>query len=490
MSRSRRKAQSKVVLRVEELERRDAPAVLSSFAVAGVEFNDATRRADGGLWQLNPLVAESNQPTGFVARYVSDLTNVKDTINAERLVGGPLHNVSATTNTHLNTILHDINLLIGDGSLAPNLVNPGNAQLSVPGSPNARAHQTAVRTENLQITNIVHNDDFLADLAVTNGDTNPVSGMPLADGIQGFQKVPPKLAVPLEDAPHATFNQIGRIFNDAANRIMGGLGSVANENAIRADIRVMISSLTELAQDMQANPGVDQQLARIHVLVIRDQLPLWVRFIDQAASTTDSNTRQVAPKGSNDITLDLIDIAQGDPVLAGSLSATNPGWAVYPDYSITQPTPYRDSDAQKASFATMDSGAVNLGNEGVNIVMGVTPQGDYITRLQNFGTFVGNFVNSGGGIFRARFNNELVAINSTNGSAIVAMIDAVNTGNLDEANAAAMQMRMNTADVSGNTRWFTGTGTPGDPFIYHRYDANATTEAGVLSLPGSTDIFA
>src|SRR5262249_33207244 len=114
MSRSRRKAQPKVVLRVEELERRDAPAVLSSFAVAGVEFNDATRRLDGGLWQLNPLVAESNQPTGFVARYVSDLTNVKDTIIAERKPGGALHNVSAATNTHLNTILTDLDKAIAD----------------------------------------------------------------------------------------------------------------------------------------------------------------------------------------------------------------------------------------------------------------------------------------------------------------------------------------------------------------------------------------
>jgi hypothetical protein len=451
----RKKAQSKVVLRVEELERRDAPAgvVLSSFAVAGVEFNDATRRLDGGLWQLNPLTQESNQPTGFVARYVSDLQNVEATIVAERVTPGVLSNVSPATNAHLNAIMNQINLAIGDGTLAPNLVHPGNAQLSIPGSPSARTHETNIRTEQLQIISIVNNDDFLADLAVTHNDTNPVGGAPLADGIQGFQKIPPKLAEGLDDAPHETFNDIGRIFNDAANRIMGGLGSTANEAAIRADINVMQSSLTDLARDFVDRDGVDQQLARIHILVIRDQLPLWVRFLNQQASGTDSNNRQVAPKGSNDITLDLIDIAQGDPVLKATLSATNPGWAVYPDYNITQPTRYLDDQATTNFFAIMDSHANTLGNEGIADVMNNADQAtrsELTTDLQNFGTYVGNFVAHSGGIFKARFNNELVAINSTTGAAITGMIDALNTNNLDEAKAAAAQMHANVADVSGN----------------------------------------
>jgi hypothetical protein len=495
MSYSRRKAKSKVVLRVEELERRDAPAVVSSFAAAGVEFNDATRRLDGGLWQLaapaTTVIPESNQPTGFVVRYVSDLTNVRDTINMEKAPGGDLHQffpIGSTTVTgqHINTILADLTTCI---NLAPN---------TVPGSVNARANETSIRTHHLQIANIVHNDDFLADKAVTHNDTiaasgtNPPTAVVLADGIQGFQKVPPLLGEDLAETPHATFNDIGRIFNDAANRIMGGLGSTANEAAIRADITVMKSSLTELAQDMQANPGVDAQLARIHVLVIRDQLPLWVRFLNQQRATTDSNDRQVAPKGSNDITLDLIDIAQNDPVLAATLSEDNPGWAMYPVFSVTQPTPYQDSDAQKANFATMDAGAVNLGNEGVSDVMNGASdaaKANLINRLNAFGTFVGNFVNAGGGIFKARFNNELVAVNSTNGAAIVAMIDALNTNNLDEANAAALQMRMNTADVSGNNRWVSFDG-PGGTIMWHKYNADGTTPdnnpvTGVLNQPGT-----
>jgi hypothetical protein len=487
MSYLRRKAQSKVVLRVEELERRDAPAVVSSFAAVGVEFNDATRRLDGGLWQFDAGHTESNQPTGFVARYVSDLTNVRDTINAER-ASGALQNVSATTNANLNTIVTDLTTCI---NLALN---------TIPGSVNERANETSIRSHHLQITNIVHNNDFLADLAVTHNDTiaasgtNPPTNVVLADGIQGFQKVPPLLPGELEDAPRGTFNDIGRIFNDSANRIMGGFGTLANENRIKADINVMISSLTELANDMAGLPGADQQLARIHVLVIRDQLPHWKDFINQAASGTDSITRQVAPKGSNDITLDLIDIAQGDPVLAASLSEDNPGWAVYPAYDVTQPTPYQDNVpggdmATVNFFANMDANANNLGQEGINIVNGVSPLGDYFSRLNTFASGVGTFDANKGGLFQARFDNELISINSTTGAAVQGMIEAINTNNPDLAQAAATQMSANTTDVSGNNRW-TSTDPVTGVLLWHKYNAAGTTpdadpNTGVLNQPGT-----
>jgi hypothetical protein len=277
MSFSRRQRRAAVRLRLEQLESRFAPAVLTptTFAEAGRFFNDATRRLEGGLWQI--AVQESNQPTGFVVRYQTDLTNVRDTINAEMQPGGDLSGVPAgsTTAAHLATILADLN-----GAIA---LAPASVSFGLPTFVSAPA-QTAIRHAHLQILNIVKNDDTLADLAAL---------APAGAGV-GFKAVPPKLSVPLEDAPHATFDQIGKIFNDAANRIIGGLGSEDNTEAIRADISVMTSSLTALAQGFQGRPGVDQQLARIHILVIRDQTPLWVRFIDTV------NTNPVAPKGSND----------------------------------------------------------------------------------------------------------------------------------------------------------------------------------------------
>jgi hypothetical protein len=492
MSYFRRQIQPTVKPRLEQLERRDAPAVLSSFAAAGVEFNDATRRLDGGLWQFAAGHTESNQPTGFVARYVSDLTNVKDTIAAERMPGGPLAGLLDVQQDHLDTIVADLTAAIN------------HAPVSIPGSVNASANQSAIRIEHLQILNVMRNDDVLSDLAVTHNDSivlSPTNTVVLPDGIQGFQKIPPKLAVELEDAPHENFNQIGRIFNDAANRIMGGLGSVANEDAIKADINVMISSLTDLANDFTGSEAND--LARIHILVIRDQLPHWTDFINQAASGTDSITRQVAPKGSNDITLDLIDIAQGDPVLKATLIGTNPGWAVYPNYDVTQPTPYQDNVKNGNLdtvnfFAVMDSQANVLGNEGVSDVMNnasAAARADLITRLQNFAATVGAFDAAKGGLFQARFDNELISINSTTGAAIVAMIDALNTSNLNLAQAAAFQMHANVADVSGNNRWVSFDGDPNvnGGLLWHKYNADGTTAdnnatTGVLNQPGTVTL--
>jgi hypothetical protein len=476
MLQRRRQGRSTITIRLEQLERRDAPAVLSpaTFFNDGTFFNDATRRLEGGMWQFDAATpTEANQVRGFVARYQSDLQSVKDTIAVER-ASGDLHNVTSTTAGHLNTIVTDLTNAIAD------------APLSIPGVTGAAGKQSAIHNLQLQIINIVNGDDFLADLAA-----------PMATNAPGFMKVAPKLAVPLAQAPHGTFDEIGKIFNDSANRILGGLGSATNIAAINADINVMFNSLTELAADYATFAGQDValNLARIHIQVIRDQLPGWQKFINDAQSHTDSIARQIAPKGSNDITLDLIDIAQGDPVLAASLET---GWAVYPAFT-TPPTPYQDNPnatdlATVNFFAHMDSDANNLGAEGVNaIVTGANLDpahlADLTLRLNVFAGDVGVFDQAKGGLFEARFDNELISINSTTGAAIIAMIEALNTSNMALAQAAALQMHANVADVSGNNRWVSFDG-PGGSIMWHMYNADGTTPdhnpvTGVLNQPGT-----
>ena len=149
MSYLRRNGQCKAVLRLEQLERRDAPAVLTptTFANAGISFNTAVRAVEGGLYALDQQ--ESNQPISIVATFTTNLTNVRDTINAERAVGGDLHNVSANTNAHLNTILADLTKAINN---APN--QPTNA-----------AAETNIHAAMTQILNVVNGDATLKALA-------------------------------------------------------------------------------------------------------------------------------------------------------------------------------------------------------------------------------------------------------------------------------------------------------------------------------------
>ncbi|MEI5617079.1 hypothetical protein WB403_49170, partial [Streptomyces brasiliscabiei] len=61
-----------------------------------------------------------------------------------------------------------------------------------------------------------------------------------------------------------------------------------------------------------------------------------------------------------------------------------------------------------------------------------------------------NFDQSQGGIFEARFDNELARGSSTLGAEVAAMIKGLKTGNAALVAAAADEMHANAADVGGN----------------------------------------
>jgi hypothetical protein len=94
-----------------------------------------------------------------------------------------------------------------------------------------------------------------------------------------------------------------------------------------------------------------------------------------------------------------------------------------------------------------------------------------IADLQAFQTTVTNFDAAQGGIFEARFDNELLGDTSTLGAEVTAMINGLQTGNAALVGAAAEQMHANAADVGGNNLPVTG-GT---------YNTDGLTVADVLS---------
>jgi hypothetical protein len=403
---------------VEQLEPREVPAV-ATFAEAGTVFNDATRVLEGGLWQT--AVQESNQPTGTVSRYVGDLSTVQTDlvaeINASQFTGAPL--------AHVETILADLTTALG---AAPASVNgAGN-------SDDVTNAQTALRNAHLDVLNIVQGDDTLASLATVGGAA-------------GFQQVPPLLAgVTGPHAPHQNLAQIGAIFNDAANRILGGVNP-ANKGAITDDVKALIRDLRELVED---NPALFGDLAGIHLDVIVRQLRLELHNI---AAVGDN---LVAPKASNDVFLDVIDIVQGDPDLAAQATQGGiVGFAAFPD-ALRPATPYQDNQAQTAFIANLVAQSDALGQAAVGLVN--QPPNDpaavsaLVAQIRAFEKDVTAFVRAQGGIFEARFDNELLGANSTLGGAVAALIDGLRDGDLALVAAAAEQMRANAADVSGNNR--------------------------------------
>jgi hypothetical protein len=380
-----------------------------TFANLGLTFNDATRALEGGLWQ-NPL-NEGNQGPGSVARYIGDLTSVQQGLMAEINAG----QFTGNTLTNVNNILTDINKAMSA------------AQASVAGGNVVQAEQ-ALHSSHLDILNIVNNDPQLSALAT-------------ADGGNGFLSAPTAFdkGVNAHNAPHATFEDIGVIFNDAQNQILGGVNQ-SNREHILQDVSAAEADLQAL---INADPQQFQNLTGIHAQTIVNQLELEKTYINEAGTNP-----LVSSRGSNDNFLDMIDIVQGDDALAGMAGK---GWTPFGD-ALHPTTPYQDNAAQTNFWANFMADSNSLGQKAMAAVAAGDPNAiaGLINDLHTFETNATNFDAAQGGIFGARFDNELLGDKSTLGAEVNAMIKGLQSHDANLVAAATEEMHANAADVSGN----------------------------------------
>jgi hypothetical protein len=413
------------------------PAAAPDFATLGASFNDATRALVGGLWQN--AVEEGGQGNGSVFRYVSDLQAVQQGLQAEIAAG----QFSGATLTNVQAILNDLTTAT---SAATASVNGGGTFGSV------AAAETALHDSHIAILNAVNSDPNLTTLATANG-------------ANGFLAAPPALAdgVTAATAPHANLAEIGAIFNDVANHLLGGVNA-DNKATITNDVNAVITDMQQLVADQ---PLLFGGLTGVHADAIIRQMQLELTYINQAGVSPD------AGRASNDNILDIIDIVQGDTNLANM--ASQGGIAGFSPFGDSlNPTPkYIDNDAQTNFWANFIAQSNSLGQQANNLVG--TDNADAINTLINdlhtFQKTVTNFDAAQGGIFDARFDNELLGDTSTLGAEVSKMIEGLQTGNAALVAAAADQMHGNSADVGGNNVPVTG-GT---------YNADGLTVADVLS---------
>lgn len=407
-----------------------------AFSDLGLTFNDAGRALAGGLWQN--VVEEGGQGHGSIVRYAADLTNVQTGLQAEVAAG----QFTGDTLTHVNTILADITTALSPATAS---VNGGGDFGSV------AAAETALRASHLDILNIVKNDPNLATLATQ-------------DGAAGFLAAPAGLAngVTAATAPHANLAEIGVIFNDLASISLGGINA-DNTAQATADTNAIVTDLQAL---MAANPTLFGGLTGIHADTVVRQLQLENTYIAQAGISPD------AARGSNDNILDMIDIIQGDTNLANMANQGGvSGFTPFGD--ALNPTPrYQDNDAQTNFWANFIADGNTLGQQAQQLVGSgdAAAISSLITQLQTFEKNATDFDVAQGGIFGARFDNELTP-SSTLGAEVDAMIKGLNTGNVALVAAAAGVIHDNAADVAGNNIPVTG-GT---------FNADGLTLAEVLS---------
>src|ERR1700757_4954480 len=232
------------------------------------------------------------------------------------------------------------------------------------------------------------------------------------------------------------------LFNDATTREEGGVGP--------DQVNLIVSDLIGVQQMLSAADPNINNLTDLHTHVIINQLNEEIASIENANSPTGTpilgtDLGQYVGRAINDIHRDIIDIAQGD---AGVQAIFNPT----PLPALNQPpAPFHDNADQTTFLTQFINDSNHLGQAAITIenngfagdIAGLVQQ------IQTFETNANAFDQSQGGLYSARFWNELRA-DGTAGTAANALIEGLQNHNAGEVNAAAEQLATNASDVGGN----------------------------------------
>jgi trimeric autotransporter adhesin len=232
------------------------------------------------------------------------------------------------------------------------------------------------------------------------------------------------------------------LFNDATTREIGGVGP--------DQVNLIVSDLVGVQQMLSAADPQINNLSDLHTHIIINQLNEEIASVENANSPTGTlvlgtDLGQYVGRAINDIHRDIIDIAQGDP---GVQALFNP--TPLPALN-TPPAPFHDNTAQTTFLTQWIQDSNHLGQMATTIENN-NFKGDIAGLVQQIQTFETNsnaFDQSQGGLYSARFWNELRS-DGTAGTAANALIDGLQTHNTGELDAAVQQLAANASDVAGN----------------------------------------
>lgn len=399
--------------------RDDALALSTDLAQAGVVFNYATRLLDGGLWKTP---ADSHNQAAYLGMYTTDIHSVLDDVNAALAnpngvtVSGNAYALSAADTAVLSQVQGQLEVLLNE------------APQSVGNSRSATTAQELLHTTQMSILNEINGDPALA--AALNA--NPYPSSTGANNV-GFQSLPSgsdnAAALAAATAPGATLAQIGAVFNAAADLAVGGLNH-SNLSEFNSDMKAIAAGLTNLINNPTAlsaiesaagETGAAAALTTVHLDTVLNQINLQISDFDKEYASNPN----VAARATNDNLLDIIDIIQNDPALnvaagGNGAPASTGGFAEFPAYLNGPDGPnahggtilqYQDNQAQTNFWAQFIAEANVINNQLNNVAAGNnTTPGEIqslITEIQNYEKFGASFDRSQGGIFDARFGNEL-----------------------------------------------------------------------------------
>jgi hypothetical protein len=465
------------------LVRADALNLTTDLAQAGAVYNDATRLLDGGLWSKP---ADSNDQQSYLGMYTTDITAVSDDIAAMlgnpagMTIGGTAYTPSTTDIATLTEIQSQLQSLL---TAAPNAVGSSHSAVNA---------QETLHTVQTEILNETAGDPALATAL---GNVSYLSGTG-ANNV-GFQTLPTgaddAAALAAAKAPDATLATIGQVFNAAADLATGGLNHTNlgefNQDmaAISHGLTNILNNPTELAQIEAGEDPTAAALTTIHLQTVSDQIELQTNKFD----TEYASNPNVAAHSTNDNLLDIIDIVQNDANLNTAAGGNgNPGsvggFAELPSYLDGTITHYQDNQPQTNFWGAFLSEANVINNQLQSVAAGQeTPDqiNQLISQIETYQKFGANFDQSQGGIFGARFDNELLSGTlladtkaAVQGLTGIAHGDAGAALAADQAQilAAGMGFSADAQDVSGNN----------NPIGGGSYVGTATTVATATSVNG------
>jgi hypothetical protein len=455
-------------------------ATTNDLGQAGLIFNDAVRLSNGGLW--SQPADESNQ-LNYASMYEADIGILKADISSA-IANGATVNGDAVTLSNANTLTEIQTQLNALATAAPQAV--GNSAAAI-------AAQGVLHSNEQLILNEVANDTNLQNALARNSVTNPGTGA--TD--QGFQALPAQAAddsAALATAKAgASLSDIGTIFNAATNLADGGLNH-SNLAEFNTDMKAVATGLQSFINngglaEIQGNTGAEhalavaegisdsaaQALTGIHLQTVLNQIELQINDFD----ATYAANPNVAARATNDNLLDIIDIVQNDQALAanaGNPTATaaglaansfapshDGGFASQPGYLEGTITHYQDNQAQTDFWSAFIAGANNLNNTLTAEANGTTHLDSaglnaLIQQVQGYEQLGASFDGAQGGIFGARFDNELLGgtLKADTNSALQALHDILNNGGTVSATDAAQLIAAgdgyvgDAQDVSGN----------------------------------------
>ena len=258
--------------------------------------------------------------------------------------------------------------------------------------------------------------------------------------------------------------------------------------AVATGLTNLLGNQAAVAAIENGEAANDAALTSIHLQTVLNQINIQINQFDKEYAT-DPNT---AARSTNDNLLDIIDIVQGDGALNAAAGGDGNaghmgGFAEMPGYLTGTITKFQDGQAQTNFWAQFLAEGNVINNQLTNVAGGNnTTPGELqalITEIQNYNTFGASFDQAQGGVFGARFDNELLGgtlLTDTN--AAVHGLTGIMNGDTGDALAADQAQILaagqgfiaDAADVSGNNI----------PLGGGAYVDTATTVAGATSVGG------